>query len=89
MGKLKDIDWGRFEAHVEGKIIEAGGLPMPGEEKAEKVKQAAKDWLDRAHEPKSPLAEAASNIAITTLVALLGGLIKSMYQKAKAKGLVQ
>ena len=83
------FDWNKFESHLEEEIIKRGGLPSPGAAKAKQVKKAAIRWLDRAIEPKNPLAEAASDIAIKTLVAVLGGLIQSKYEKAKAKGLVQ
>ena len=86
---MKKIDWQEFEAHIELQIIEAGGLPMPGAKKAAQVKKAAIAWLDKAIEPKNPIAEAASDIAIRTLVALIGGLIDKKHAEAKRRGLVR
>lgn len=83
------LDWNALEEAARERIIEAGGLPLPGEQKLDLVLDEIVQWLDEKIEPASPIAEALSDAAIKGARALLRSWLQSRYEKARADGLVR
>ena len=86
---MRDLDWSRLEGIARDKIVSAGGLPLPGEQKLDLVLDEVVQWLDSVIEPKSPIAEALSDAAIKGARALLRSWLQAQYDKARAEGLVR
>jgi hypothetical protein len=83
------MDWNRLEEHARAKIIEAGGLSLPGSEKLDVVLDQVCAKIDDLIEPKSPIAEALSDAGIRAARGLLRAWLQSRYEKARADGLVR